>query len=138
MSRVAVVAFGAVSALGEGAAAVSAGEVGASARVAIARDEELMRAGLARPFVARAWPLGGEDRATGLFGRALMACASELDRVRAGWRRERVGLVVGTSAGGMRAGEAAFATMARRERVVDIEAPTYFGPMARAARALHM
>jgi len=138
VSAVAVVAFGAVSALGEGAAAASAGEAGAPARVAIARDEELVRAGLARPFAARAWPAGVGDRATPLLERALASCASELDRVRAGWRRERVGLVLGTSAGGMRAAEAAFAAMARRERVVDVEAPTYCGPMARAARALNM
>jgi 3-oxoacyl-[acyl-carrier-protein] synthase II len=138
MSRVAVVAFGAVSALGEGAAAVSAGEAGAVARVAISRDDELERAGLARPFAARASPVVGEERATALLERALTACASELDRVRAGWRGERVGLVLGTSAGGMRAAEAAFRAMASEQPVVDTEAPTYFGPMARAARALKM
>jgi 3-oxoacyl-[acyl-carrier-protein] synthase II len=138
MSGVAVVAFGAISALGEGAAAASAGEVGAPARVAIARDEELVRAGLARPFAARAWPLHADCAATALLERALTSCASELDRVRAGWRGERVGLVLGTSAGGMRAAEAAFAAIARGNRVVDVEAPTYFGPMARASRTLRL
>jgi len=134
--RVSVAAFGAVSALGEGADAVSAGDVGARARVAIARDEELVQAGLARPFAARAWPAGGQDRAAAMLGRALTSCATELDRVRPGWREERVGLVLGTSAGGMRAAEAAFAAMAQGEPTGDAEATTYFGPMASAARAL--
>jgi 3-oxoacyl-[acyl-carrier-protein] synthase II len=138
MSRVAIVAFGAVSALGEGPAAASAGEVGAPARVAISRDDELARAGLARPFAARAWPIAAEQRVTALLERALITCALELDRVRSGWRGQRVGLVLGTSAGGMRAAESAFGAMAREERVLDAEAPTYFGPMARAARALGM
>ncbi|MGO9833048.1 MAG: beta-ketoacyl synthase N-terminal-like domain-containing protein [Polyangiaceae bacterium] len=136
MSAVAIVAFGAVSALGEGTDAASAGEVGAPGRVAIARDEELVRAGLARPFAARAWPVDGGDRVTALLGRALTSCSSDLDRVRPGWRTGRVGLVLGTSAGGMRAAEAAFATMASGHAVADVEGPTYFGPMARAARGL--
>ncbi len=143
MSRVAIVAFGAVSALGEGAAAASAGEVGDRARVVIARDEELARAGLVRPFVAR-WAGGlasdveTDSRASALLERALAGCASELDRVRPSWRRERVGMALGTSCGGMGSAERAFAAMARGERVADIEAPTYFGPMARAARGLGM
>jgi 3-oxoacyl-[acyl-carrier-protein] synthase-1/3-oxoacyl-[acyl-carrier-protein] synthase II len=36
----------------------------------------------------------------------------------------------------MRGAERAFAAMARGERILDVEAPTYFGPMARAARLL--
>jgi 3-oxoacyl-[acyl-carrier-protein] synthase II len=141
MSDVAVIAFGAVSAFGEGPAAVRAGTVGERAPVAIARDEELARAGLARPFVARA-SLGdaelreAEDRATALLGRALAACASDLDGVRPGWARERVGLVLGTSCGGMRAAESAYAAMACGRAVSDPEGATYFGPMARAARTL--
>jgi 3-oxoacyl-[acyl-carrier-protein] synthase-1/3-oxoacyl-[acyl-carrier-protein] synthase II len=136
MSDVAIVAFGAVSALGEGASAVSAGVVGEAARLGIARDDELARAGLARPFVARAFVGDAEDRATALLGRALAACVADLDGVRPGWRRERVGLVLGTSSGGMRAAEAAFAALAKGEGVADREAATYFGPMARAARSL--
>jgi 3-oxoacyl-[acyl-carrier-protein] synthase II len=143
LSRVAIVAFGAVSALGEGAAAASVGEVGAPARVAIARDEELERAGLLRPFAARSGPRvwsGPDDdlRATVILERALAGCVSELDRVRPSWRRQRVGMVLGTSCGGMRSAERAFAAIERGERVVDVEAPTYFGPLARAARGLGM
>ena len=136
MSDVAVIAFGAVSALGEGAAAVRAGTVGEKARVAIARDEELARAGLARPFVARASIGACPDRATTLLGRALAACAADLDGARPGWWRERVGLVLGTSCGGMRAAEEAYAALARGESLPDPERATYFGPMARAARSL--
>jgi len=136
MSDVAIVAFGAVSALGEGASAVSAGVVGETARLGITPDDELTRAGLGRPFVARAFVGDAEDRATALLERALAACVTDLDRARPGWRRERVGLVLGTSSGGMRAAEAAFAALARGEEVADREAATYFGPMARAARSL--
>lgn len=158
MSRIAVLAFGAVSALGEGASAVRAGEIGERAHTRIVHDEELARAGLARPFAARAnlgpraaagtraqaWeasdgtrrPRGHETRETALLARALTGCVSELDRVRPSWRRERVGMVLGTSSGGMRAAEGAFAAVARGDRVADAEAPTYFGPMAVAARSL--
>ena len=55
------------------------------------------------------------------------------DRVRPGWRRERVGLVLGTSSGGMRAAEQAFAALARGEAVADAEAATYYGPIRRVA-----
>ncbi|HEY3817126.1 MAG TPA: beta-ketoacyl synthase N-terminal-like domain-containing protein [Polyangiaceae bacterium] len=136
MSDAAIVAFGAVSVLGEGASAVSAGAVGEPARVGIALDDELLRAGLSRPFAARAALGEVEDRATALLERALASCAAELDRARPGWRRERVGLVLGTSSGGMRVAEAAFAARAAGERIADAEAATYFGPMARAARSL--
>jgi 3-oxoacyl-[acyl-carrier-protein] synthase-1/3-oxoacyl-[acyl-carrier-protein] synthase II len=133
---VAVIAYGAVSAFGEGAAATSAGEVGLPARVAIARDEELAAAGLARPFAARAWPPGGEGRAAALLERALTLCATDLDASRPAWRAGRVGLVVGTSSGGMRAAERAFAEIARGQVVADRRALAYWGPLARAAEVL--
>jgi len=143
LSRVAVVAFGAVSALGEGAVAASAGEVGQPARVAIAHDEELAAAGLLRPFAARTpagvWSSGAADlRVTALIERALDGCVLQLDRRRPSWRNERVGMVLGTASGGMRSAERAFAAIERGEAVADVEAPTYFGPMARAARRLAM
>lgn len=139
MSDVAIVAFGALSALGEGAAAVTAGEPGSPARVGIVRDAELVNAGLARPFAARvALPEGTTDRATAVLGRALGACTASLDAAWPAWRGVRVGLVLGTSSGGMRAAEAAFATLARGDSVADAEAATYFGPFARGARALGM
>ena len=138
MSRVAVVAFGAVSALGEGAAAASAGKVGEPAFVAIAHDGDLARAGLAKPFAARARVDPETDRATALLQRALYGCATKLDEVCPTWRGKRVGMVLGTSAGAMRTAERAFAALARGEPLKDglVEGPTYYGPMARAAGKL--
>src|ERR1700733_4481582 len=130
-TAIAIVAFGAVSALGEGRAAASAGLAGNPAQVAIGRDEELVQAGLTRPFVARARNLdAGDGRAEQLLEKALAGCLADLDRGRPGWRSERVGLVLGTSSGGMRAAERVFAAIARGERVSDAEPATYFGPMA--------
>ncbi len=141
MSPVEIVAFGAVSGLGEGVAAVGAGEVGDRPRVVIAHDEELARGALARPFAAR-WGkvpsvgLAADLRASALLERAMAGCATRLDAVRPSWRCGRVGMVLGTSAGGMRSAERAFDMIARGEPLVDVEAPTYFGPMAHATRAL--
>jgi 3-oxoacyl-[acyl-carrier-protein] synthase-1/3-oxoacyl-[acyl-carrier-protein] synthase II len=132
----AVVAFGAVSALGEGAAAIDPGAPGALPRSAIRRDDELSRAGLAHPFAARAAIEAAGDRITRMLEKALSACASELDGLRPAWRSERVGLVLGTSSGGMREAEHAFQAIAAGQSVRDVEATTYFGPMNRAARKL--
>ena len=138
MTAIGIVAFGAISGLGEGAAAAPAGEPGTPARVAIARDEELVRAGLARPFAARAAMATppGEGRAEALLVRAATACFAELDATRPGWRDSRVGLVLGTSSGGMRAAERGFAAIARGEAPGPLEPATYYGPMARAVRRL--
>lgn len=103
----AVVAFGAVSALGEDEAAVAPAAPGEPAPRAVQRDAELAAAGLLRPFCARA-PIEvaeGEDRATALLVRAWDACVRELDRAMPGWRSLRVGVALGTSSGGMRAFE---------------------------------
>jgi 3-oxoacyl-[acyl-carrier-protein] synthase-1/3-oxoacyl-[acyl-carrier-protein] synthase II len=139
VSRVVVLGFGAVSALGEGARAVHAGDVGEPARVGITRDAELESSGLTRPFAARA-PVAHESegvgRETALLLRALGGCASDLDRVRPAWRTERIGMVLGTSAGSMRAADRAFVAIARGLPAGDLEAPTYFGPLAAAVRSL--
>lgn len=139
MSDVAIVAFGAVSALGEGDAAVSAGTLGEPARGAIAPDPALARAGLARPWSARvAVPDGEPHRATWLLLRAMRACMDGLDRDEPGWRSRRVGLVLGTSSGGMRQAEHAFAALDGGLPVPEREAATYHGPMAEAVRATGM
>lgn len=104
---VAVVAFGAVSALGEGEAAVAPSLVGEAAPVGVRRDPELAAAGLLRPFCARV-DVEGEDRATMVLLRALDACARDLDDVLPGWRTRRVGLAIGTSSGAMRSFERAW------------------------------
>jgi 3-oxoacyl-[acyl-carrier-protein] synthase-1/3-oxoacyl-[acyl-carrier-protein] synthase II len=133
---VAVVAFGAISALGEGEAAVHGGSPGAPASTAVTRDAELEAAGSTRPFVARAPIEGFVDRAPRLLERALVACARDLDHRRPGWRARRVGLVLGTSSGGMRAAERAFACIAAGQTVEAPELATYYGPTLGAPRAL--
>lgn len=128
----AVVAFGASSALGDGEAALGVGAVGELAPVAIARDPELTRANLTRPFCARVGGLdAAPDRATALLERALASCAAELDLALPGWRSRRVGLAVGTSSGGMRSFEAAFAPEGSPEGSL---AATYLGPVIAASR----
>ncbi|MGH7436691.1 MAG: beta-ketoacyl synthase N-terminal-like domain-containing protein, partial [Polyangiaceae bacterium] len=136
MTSAAVIAFGAISALGKGRDAFDAGTPGQPARIAIGRDEELSSAGLAKPFAARAWPIHGPGRAAGLLGHALTECAGSLDRDRPGWRAERVGLVVGTSSGGMRAAERTFAELRSGDPLTDPASSTYFGPVDAAARGL--
>jgi 3-oxoacyl-[acyl-carrier-protein] synthase II len=136
VTAVAIVAFGAVSALGEGRAAAHAGSPGSPAVVAIERDRELVAAGLGRPFAARV-RRGLEGKgAAALLWRALSSCAAELDAKRPTWRTERVGLVLGTACGEMRLAQSAFDVLERGERVADREAPNYFGPMAFAARRI--
>jgi 3-oxoacyl-[acyl-carrier-protein] synthase II len=140
MSAAAIVAYGAVSALGEGANAASAGEVGARARVAIAKDHALVAAGFARPFVARVRDgiavaaVDRRDRADVLLARALSACAIELDRSVPDWRARRVGLVLGTSSGAMESAERAFDRHASGLPPLG-EPPTYFAPMRNVLRA---
>jgi 3-oxoacyl-[acyl-carrier-protein] synthase II len=137
VTAIAIAAWGAVSALGEGPPAVRAGEAGAPARTAIARDEELARAGLARPFAARvpAVESARDDDAFVLLERALAGCMADLDVRRPAWRSERVGLVLGTSSGAMRAAVALFASP-ERAGARESEAATYYGPVARAVRRL--
>ena len=136
----AIIAFGAVSAMGEGASAVSAGVIGEPARVFVGRDEELAAAGLSRPFAARVTlEESTDDRATVLLSRALRGCLQELDQTSPGWRALRVGLAVGTSSGGMRTAERVFAACSRDgapELTRDLAAGAfYFSPLLDAVRA---
>jgi 3-oxoacyl-[acyl-carrier-protein] synthase II len=139
---VAIVAFGAVSALGEGPSAVSCGELGEPARVVLARDPELERAGLVRPFAARVSLLGSDaegDRATALLSKAVTSCARDLDRVLPGWRDKRVGLAVGTSSGALRSAEGVFSRLRKGEGGTGprfVEGAFYFAPVLRAAETL--
>ena len=110
----AVVAWGAVSARGEGNDAASAGTIGLAATSVITRDPELAAAGLARPFAARARvdatrdageagiEAAAEDRATRLLLRALDGCMRALDAEVPGWRRLRVGLAMEWRSAGSR------------------------------------
>src|SRR5512138_2813371 len=102
MTRTAIVASGAICALGVGARALAPGPLGASARVAIARDDELERAGLRRPSCARVPAQllsaveGRADRAGQLLYAALRDLCGSLDRALPDWRALRVGCVIGT------------------------------------------
>ena len=128
----AVIAFGAVSGLGRGEAAASAGEVGERARVAITPDDELAAAKLARPFCARAdVDASNEDRATAVLRAAWSDLEAALEREQPGWRQRRVGLALATSSGGMRGAERVFRAL-HEGRAIDADTArraTYFAPM---------
>jgi 3-oxoacyl-[acyl-carrier-protein] synthase-1/3-oxoacyl-[acyl-carrier-protein] synthase II len=115
VTPVAVVARGAVSALGAGSEATQVGAVG-HAPAALARDDfELGRAGLRKPRAARA-VLGPSpddaDRACTLLELVSRELAARLDAAVPGWRRLRLALAVGTSAGGLASLERALALRA--------------------------
>ena len=100
---VAIIAFGAVSALGRGAQAATAGEVGAPAAIATKEDAELAASKLARPYCARVLlERGDEDRAASILRLAWNDLTAALDATDASWRNKRVGLALASSSGGMR------------------------------------
>ncbi|AUX45729.1 3-oxoacyl-ACP synthase [Sorangium cellulosum] len=140
MSDACVIASGAVSALGLGPLAYRVPDVGEPAPVAIAEDAELARAGLVRPLSARApAELGvaaGGDRATDLLKAALSQALAALDGARPGWRRERIGVALGTSSGGMLTAERYFAARAAGASPGSLatlaRGATYFAPFDEA------
>lgn len=143
MSDACVIAAGAVSSFGLGDEATPAGAVGEPARTAISRDAVLEAAGLRRPFVARAPAAIGvaasSDRATDLLVAALAQVASALDAARPGWRRERLGVAVGTSSGGMLTSERFFAARAGGCATPELaRGATYFAPLDAALAALDL
>jgi 3-oxoacyl-[acyl-carrier-protein] synthase II len=128
---IAIVARGMCSALGEGEAALGELRVGEAPSTAVGRDDELERAGLGKPFAARARieVPAGADRASAILERAFASCALELDATVPGWRGLRIGAAIGTSSGGMRSFESFLDGIAD-----DATAATYIGPLVRAAR----
>jgi 3-oxoacyl-[acyl-carrier-protein] synthase II len=145
VSDACVIAAGAVSPFGLGAEATPADAVGEPARVAIARDAVLEDAGLRRPFAARApVSLGdaqasSDDRATDLLLAALTQVTAALDAARPGWRRERLGIAVGTSSGGMLTSERFFAARAEGTATPELaRGATYFAPLDAALAALDL
>ena len=133
------IAVGAISAGGRGENAYAVGAPGDAARVVIARDDELAALGFARPFCARAAAIdGGLDRATALLSRALDDPVRALEVARPSFRRERVGVAIGTSSGGMESATRLFA-LQRAGLVVSPDiarAATYFAPLDAAIARL--
>src|SRR5689334_2496007 len=133
MRPVAVLAVGAESALGSGHQAYDVGRAGDVPATAIAADPLPTRLGFKKPLLARSRvpTLPGIDPATSLLGRAARSLADSLDARLPEWRNRRIGLVVGTSSGGM-----APLTEALRVRASGDEPShdlsrqaTYFGPL---------
>jgi 3-oxoacyl-[acyl-carrier-protein] synthase-1/3-oxoacyl-[acyl-carrier-protein] synthase II len=127
-----VVAIGAISPLGVGAAAWSVGAPGEPARVAIAEDPLLRAAGLRKPYAARA-PISAVDPASAMLSSAYEQIAPKITV------GERLGVAIGTSSGGMATSERFFAL---RDAGIDrdlADGATYHAPfrafLSRIARA---
>lgn len=138
MRSAALVAYGAVSAAGQGADALGARGVGARARSRVDRDPELVAAGVPRPLAARALSAPGARRADALLWVALDACAAELDARSPGWRAERVGFALGTSSGAMDGASRAYLALAdgRSPPPEDARDLAYAAPFVRARARL--
>lgn len=132
MSAVDVLGVGAISALGEGVTAFSVGAPHERPAPAYRRDAELERAGLQRPFAARAALAQGEgDRAVALLSRAWTQLQRELDGNAPHWRAAKVGLVLGTSGGGLPSLTEALRRRAAGEPLNEelARVAPYFGPL---------
>ncbi|HEU4404907.1 MAG TPA: beta-ketoacyl synthase N-terminal-like domain-containing protein [Polyangiaceae bacterium] len=131
--------WGALTPLGAGERALPRLEVGAAPEVAVADDAGLRAWGLGRPAVARVAGFEpGEGRAEALLLAALGDCVAGLERAWPSWRGRRVGLVLGTSSGGMPAAEAALEALAAGARPGEalLRRAPYGAPFAAARRAL--
>ena len=135
MKSVAVLCAAAESALGSGAAAYDVGEVGETPKTAIRDDAALRAAGLAKPRAGRVTALrdapADRDPAGVLVERAARSLIEQLDVLSPSWRHRRIGVVVGTSSGGMIPLTRAFSLHARGEAVPRelARACPYFGPL---------
>jgi 3-oxoacyl-[acyl-carrier-protein] synthase II len=130
---IAIVAAGAVSALGTGEAAIGVGRAGAMPPSALARDEELAVAGFERPLSARITRHPGRlDRAAAWLDYAARELHAELDQAWPTWRERRIAVLVGTSGGGMPSLERALAELARGAAVERelASAALYGGPLS--------
>ncbi|HEX4336744.1 MAG TPA: beta-ketoacyl synthase N-terminal-like domain-containing protein [Polyangiaceae bacterium] len=141
MKSVSIVAAAAESALGSGRAAYSVGDVGDVPRSRIAEDAALRDGGFAKPWVGRAPSLAdlgaGVDPAEALLERVTSSLAADLDAWQPSWRHRRIGIVVGTSSGGMVSLGRVLEARGRGEPIpaeLAAGAP-YFGPL-RALRRL--
>jgi len=129
----AIIAAGVISPLGEGAAGYAVGELGARPETRVRPDAELAAAGLRRPNAARA-PLAAStpgDRAHALLDRALSSLLTDLAATLPGFRELRLGVVLGTSSGGLGSLSELLAARARGQAISQEQAlsASYFGPL---------
>jgi 3-oxoacyl-[acyl-carrier-protein] synthase-1/3-oxoacyl-[acyl-carrier-protein] synthase II len=136
----AIIACGAISALGEGLAPLSS-EPNTPARVAIAEDALFVARGFARPLSARIVLPESERNREGarvatFLERALTQCTLALDAAMPMWRTRRVGLALGTSSGSMLSADDVFAAIGAGRAIGKAEAhrASYFGPLECALR----
>ncbi|HKO47464.1 MAG TPA: beta-ketoacyl synthase N-terminal-like domain-containing protein [Polyangiaceae bacterium] len=135
MRPMAIIAAGVISPLGEGPAAYAVGALGARPETCVAPDSELAAAGLRRPNAARvalpAASSGERDRAQALLDRAWCLLLEDLERARPGFRELRLGLVLGTSSGGLGSLSELLAARARGQNISQEMAlsSSYFGPL---------
>lgn len=132
MRPISIIAAGAVSPLGEGPSAYDIGELGERATSRVVQDPELAAAGLRRPRAARAALHGSPvERAQLLLDRALQLLLLDLERALPSFRELRLGIVIGTSSGGLGA-LSELLTRRASGRTFDAEtaaAASYFGPL---------
>ena len=133
MRPMAIIAAGVISPLGEGAAGYAVGELGARPETRVRPDAELAAAGLRRPNAARA-PLAAStpgDRAHALLDRALSSLLTDLAATLPGFRELRLGVVLGTSSGGLGSLSELLAARARGQAISQEQAlsASYFGPL---------
>ena len=136
-----VIAFGAVSSLGRGRAAFAVPDVGEVAPSCFAPVPAYEAAGVRRSTAALI-ALSPADRALDagpvLLDLALTDCLAALDVARPQWRTERVGLVIGTSSGGVDASTQVFRALAagRPPPRAAVAACTYASGFSQAAASL--
>jgi 3-oxoacyl-[acyl-carrier-protein] synthase II len=133
MRPIAIIAAGVISPLGEGKAGYTVGELGARPETRIGPDSALAAAGLRRPNAARA-PLAAAtpgDRAHALLDRALSLLLADLASIEPGFRELRLGLVLGTSSGGLGSLSELLAARAHGSTISQEQAlsASYFGPL---------
>jgi 3-oxoacyl-[acyl-carrier-protein] synthase II len=128
---IAIIACGVISPLGEGESAFSVGDPGARARTRVASDPELAAAGLRRPNVARAALSAPGDRAEALLERAVTLLVADLEHKLPSFRELRIGVVLGTSSGGLGSLTTLLAERAAHDPITlaRARASSYFGPL---------
>jgi 3-oxoacyl-[acyl-carrier-protein] synthase-1/3-oxoacyl-[acyl-carrier-protein] synthase II len=131
MASAAVIAYGAASALGLGATACDVGEQRALPRSRLSRREG------GKPFGrVLGLEVPREHRPRELLELGLGLLVAELERHEPGWRQLRVGVVIGTSSGGLAALERALPSADGVAATALLRESAYFSPLSGVARLL--